>query len=215
MPAGRQGRRREIDSSIIIRALSDTRTMEQAASIVGCSAPAIAARAKQDVEVKQAIRDQERSREDDLAQAIMDCKGILTKVAERVGLGSGAAVRHHIARNPRLREVFNSARERVIDTAEDNVFQAVEEGNLAYSWKVLQTLGKDRGYTERREVEQQHVHSVDQASTDKLIEALNAAAAMPEAIEAEFRELSPESHSLVMEALAEAAPQSADDDSSD
>jgi len=189
--------------------------MEQAASIVGCSAPAIAARAKQDVEVKQAIRDQERSREDDLAQAIMDCKGILTKVAERVGLGSGAAVRHHIARNPRLREVFNSARERVIDTAEDNVFQAVEEGNLAYSWKVLQTLGKDRGYTERREVEQQHVHSVDQASTDKLIEALNAAAAMPEAIEAEFRELSPESHSLVMEALAEAAPPSADDDSSD
>lgn len=215
MPAGRQGRRREIDSSIIIRALSDTRTMEQAASIVGCSAPAIAARAKQDVEVKQAIRDQERSREDDLAQAIMDCKGILTKVAERVGLGSGAAVRHHIARNPRLREVFNSARERVIDTAEDNVFQAVEEGNLAYSWKVLQTLGKDRGYTERREVEQQHIHSVDQASTDKLIEALNAAAAMPEAIEAEFRELSPESHSLVMEALAEAAPPSADDDSSD
>jgi len=189
--------------------------MEQAASIVGCSAPAIAARAKQDVEVKQAIRDQERSREDDLAQAIMDCKGTLTKVAERVGLGSGAAVRHHIARNPRLREVFNSARERVIDTAEDNVFQAVEEGNLAYSWKVLQTLGKDRGYTERREVEQQHVHSVDQASTDKLIEALNAAAAMPEAIEAEFRELSPESHSLVMEALAEAAPPSADDDSSD
>ena len=63
MPAGRQGRRREIDSSIIIRALTDTRTMEQAAGLVGCSAPAIAARAKQDVEVKQAIREQERAAE--------------------------------------------------------------------------------------------------------------------------------------------------------
>ena len=212
MPAGRQGRRREIDSSIIIRALTDTRTMEQAAGLVGCSAPAIAARAKQDVEVNQAIREQERARENDIAEAIVECRGILSKVAERVGLGSGAAVRHHIGRNPRLREVFNEAREKVVDTAEDNVFQAVDEGNLAYSWKVLQTLGKDRGYTERREVEQQHVHSVDQASTDKLIEALNSAAAMPEAIEAEFRDLSPEKHSLVMEALSEAAPESTEED---
>lgn len=212
MPAGRQGRRREIDSSIIIRALTDTRTMEQAASLVGCSAPAISARAKQDVEVKQAIKDQERARENDIAEAIIECRGILSKVAEKVGLGSGAAVRHHIGRNPRLKEIFNAAREKVVDTAEDNVFQAVDEGNLAYSWKVLQTLGKDRGYTERREVEQQHVHSVDQASTDKLIEALNSAAAMPEAIEAEFRELSPEDHSLVMEALSEAAPESTEAD---
>ncbi len=90
MPAGRQGRRREIDSSIIIRALTDTRTMEQAASLVGCSAPAISARAKQDVEVKQAIREQERARENDIAEAIIECRGILSKVAEKVGLGSGA-----------------------------------------------------------------------------------------------------------------------------
>ena len=53
---------------------------------------------------------------------------------------------------------------------------------------------------------------MDQASTDKLIEALNSAAAMPEAIEAEFRDLSPEKHSLVMEALSEAAPESTEED---
>ena len=206
MPAGRQGRRREIDSSIIINALTGTRTLEQAAGVIGCSAPAISARAKQDVGVKTAVREQERARESDIAEAIIDCKGILSKVAQRVGLGSGAAVRHHIARNPRLRDLFNEAREKVVDTAEDNVFEAVEEGNLAYSWKVLQTLGKDRGYTERKEIESQQVHSIDEASTDQLIAALNQAASRPEAIEAEFSEISPESQKLVMEALTEAAP---------
>ena len=185
MPAGRQGRRREIDSSVIINALTGTRTLEQAAGVIGCSAPA---------------------RESDIAEAIIDCKGILSKVAQRVGLGSGAAVRHHIARNPRLRDLFNEAREKVVDTAEDNVFEAVEEGNLAYSWKVLQTLGKDRGYTERKEIESQQVHSIDEASTDQLIAALNQAASRPEAIEAEFSDISPESQKLVMEALTEAAP---------
>jgi ribosomal protein L16 Arg81 hydroxylase len=70
----------------------------------------------------------------------------------------------------------------------------------------LQTLGKDRGYTERKEIESQQVHSIDEASTDQLIAALNQAATRPEAIEAEFSDISPESQKLVMEALTEAAP---------
>jgi hypothetical protein len=207
MPAGRQGRRREIDSGLMIQALAETRTMEQAAELLGCSAPSIGGRAKTDVGVKKALRKQEDTREAELAVAIMDCRGILSKVAPLVGLDSAAAVRYHIMRNPRLKAVFEESREKVVDTAEENIFQAVEEGNLSYSWKLLQTLGKDRGYTERREVEQQVTHKMDELSTEALIAALNEAAGSSGAIEAEFRELPPEEVSLVREALEERAPE--------
>ena len=200
-----QGRKRELDSSLMISALLETSTMDQAASLMGCSAPAIASRAKTDVEVKKALHEQSRRKELEIAVSIMDRKGILSRVAKDVGLDSAAAVRYHIARNPRLKEIFEESRERVIDTAEENIFTAVEDGNLSYSWKLLQTLGKDRGYTERREVEQSVIHSVDGASTQQLIDALNAAASTPQMIEAEFSELPAETAALVTEALEEAA----------
>ena len=93
------------------------------------------------------------------------------------------------------------------------LLRAVESGDKAYSWKVLQTLGKDRGYTERREVDQHVVHSVDQTSTEALVGVLDRLASVnPEAIEADFAVLDEGERKVLGEALSdhnkeEVAPQ--------
>lgn len=206
-------RKREIDSSEMILALQQTMSVEEAADKLGCSAPSFRIRAKDEMDVRLALKAQGKQRENILAEAIIANKGVLSKVADTVGMGSAQAVRYHITRSPVLQQVMADSRERIIDTAEDNIFRAVESGDKAYSWKVLQTLGKDRGYTERREVDQHVVHSVDQTSTEALVGVLDRLAAMnPEAIEADFAVLNEEERKVLGEALSdhnkeEVAPQ--------
>ena len=197
-------RKREIDSTLMIQALEQTMTVEEAADKIGCSAPSLRNRAKEEVEVKVALQSQSKTRENTLAEAIIANKGVLSKVADTVGMGSAQAVRYHITRSPALQQVMADSRERIIDTAEDNIFRAVESGDKAYSWKVLQTLGKDRGYTERREVDPHIVHSVDQTSTEALVGVLDRlATANPEAIEADFAVLNDEERKVLGEALSD------------
>ena len=206
-------RKREIDSSEMILALQQTMSVEEAADKLGCSAPSFRIRAKDEMDVRLALKAQGKQRENILAEAIIANKGVLSKVADTVGMGSAQAVRYHITRSPVLQQVMADSRERIIDTAEDNIFRAVESGDKAYSWKVLQTLGKNRGYTERREVDQHVVHSVDQTSTEALVGVLDRLAAMnPEAIEADFAVLNEEERKVLGEALSdhnkeEVAPQ--------
>ena len=197
-------RKREIDSTLMIKALEQTMTVEEAADKIGCSAPSLRNRAKEEVEVKVALQSQSKTRENTLAEAIIANKGVLSKVADTVGMGSAQAVRYHITRSPALQQVMADSRERIIDTAEDNIFRAVESGDKAYSWKVLQTLGKDRGYTERREVDQHVIHSVDETSTEALVGVLERlATANPEAIEADFAVLNDEERKVLGEALSD------------
>ena len=197
-------RKREIDSALMIQALEQTMTVEAAADKIGCTAPSLRNRAKEEVDVKVALQGQSKARENILAEAIIANKGVLSKVADTVGMGSAQAVRYHITRSPALQQVMADSRERIIDTAEDNIFRAVESGDKAYSWKVLQTLGKDRGYTERREVDQHVIHSVDQTSTEALVGVLDRlATANPEAIEADFAVLNDEERKVLGEALSD------------
>lgn len=188
-------------------ALQGTKTMEEAARFVGCSAPLIHQRAAGEPEIASAITNQKQELEQKIAEALITLRGNLTRVAEEVGLESYQSVRYHIARSIYLTQVFNAARERVVDRAEDNVFDAVEDGNLNYSWKLLQTLGKDRGYTERREVDSHVVHETRNAKTSDLIGLLDQmASADPNLVEAQFSDLGDEERGLLAEALAEATP---------
>ena len=197
-------RNREIDSALMIEALQQTMTVEDAATKIGCSAPSLRNRAKEEVEVKVALQAQGKQREYLLAEAIIANKGVLSRVADTVGMGSAQAVRYHITRSPALQQVMADSRERVIDNAEDNIFRAVESGDKAYSWKILQTLGKDRGYTERREVDQHVIHSVDQTSTEALVGVLDRlATSNPAAIEADFAVLNDEERKVLGEALSD------------
>ena len=95
-----------------------------------------------------------------------------------------------------------------MDTAETNVFDQVQAGDYGASVFVLRTLGKDRGYTERREVEAQVMHSLDAATSEHLVGLLNQLAqAQPDLVEAEFAVLDEEEKKLLGQALEAAAPQ--------
>ena len=134
----------------------------------------------------------------------MKHRGILSEVAKEMGLGSAQPVRYHIIRSPTLREVFEESRGKVVDKAEGNIFDAVDRGNLQYSKFIVTTLGKDRGYTERREVDQQVTHKVDQQSTTSLISLLNDMAQMsPEILEAEFEDMPEGDRKMLAQALQE------------
>ena len=198
----------EVSSDLMVAALAATPTMAAAARLLDCSAPLIHYRAESagERDVAQAVAEQKQTLEDRLAESILRHRGVLSKVADDVGLGSGQAVRYHITRSATLQQVFSDARVRVIDRAEENVFAAVEQGDLTYSWKVLQTLGKDRGYTERRELDAIVTHTLDAASTGSLVQLLDRlAATYPEAVEAEFSELSDEDRAELSELVEERA----------
>jgi hypothetical protein len=205
MPSGRV---REVTSEAMLTALDSTLTVDHAAEALTCSAPTLFNRAKTDPSVSAAISAQHHKREEMLAEAIYEHRGVLSKVARTVGLGSGSSVRYHIARSPRLKQVFADARERVVDTAEDNVFTAIDDGNLSFSWKLLQTLGKDRGYTERKEIDQHVTHSLDHTSTNALVSMLEQVAnGAPDVLEAEFREMGDEDRGFLLKALERQVPQ--------
>lgn len=196
------GRLVEFPIEVLVEALRRTPTVAAAARLAGCSAPLIHSQARESGQLQDAMREQALRRERLLAAAILEHRGILSKVAEATGLESGTAVRYHIQRNPRLQAVFEEARERVVDVAEDNVFHAVEEGDLGYSWKLLQTLGKARGYTERREVEVGGTVRVEHTATPHLVALLNQLAeSEPQAVEAAFEELPAEERGLLARAL--------------
>jgi|TARA_R100001530_G_scaffold111361_2_gene78498 hypothetical protein len=187
--------------------LGEASTVEQAAALAGCSAPLIHHRAKKDPAVQAAVDAQGEELTAQIADALIQHNGKLAKVAKQLGMSSPQAVRYHVIRSPVLLEVWNEARENMVDTAEDNIFSAVEQGDLGYSWKVLQTLGKQRGYTERKEIDKTVVHSLDQATTGSLVGLLNKLASThPDAVEAEFSELTDEERLVLGEAIeAEAA----------
>lgn len=202
-----RGRVRTIPPAAILHALHTTFSLDDAARQLGCSAPSITYAAKHFPEVNAAIVNQQHLREERIAEALARHRGILSKVADELELGSPAAVRYHVFRNPRLRQIYDDSRERVVDRAEENVFTAVEQGSVRDSWQLLKTLGKDRGYTERHESDVRVEHSLDQAASATLVALLeHLAQSEPDAVEAEFSELPAEDRQLLERALSRSAP---------
>ena len=72
-------------------------------------------------------------------------------------------------KNPALRQVVEDCREQVLDKAEENIFEAAEKGDLAACRFILSTLGKARGYSTRKEIEQPRVRSVEELSSNELL----------------------------------------------
>ena len=185
----------------MIEALGETRSTTQAAGLLGCSAAIIQTRARENHEVRTAMREQDDRFRDEIAELAIKHRGTVSKIAVELSM-TPANIYYHINRSPQLRQVFQDVRDKVVDTAEENVFHKVESGDYAASVFVLKTIGKDRGYTERRETDVQVGHSVDESSTAALVGLLDSmAVTQPEAIEAEFSELSPEDRKLLSDAL--------------
>jgi hypothetical protein len=88
--------------------------------------------------------------DDEIAEALRAHRGLIALAAEALGM-SYQGVRDRVASSPRLQAVKESATERIMDKAEDNLAKAIENGDAAISFKVLSTKGRRRGYVERTE----------------------------------------------------------------
>ena len=76
-----------------------------------------------------------------------------TILAQKYGTCSPNTVRNYVMRYPSLQEVENEIREQTLDLAETKLVQAIGDGNMTAIIFYLKTKGRDRGYTERRELE--------------------------------------------------------------
>lgn len=85
-------------------------------------------------------------------EAITQSHGILAAAARRLKV-SRTAVYKATKRHPTLKTVLDDARAEVLDLAESRLFEAVNAGNLTAVIYLLSTLGKDRGYVTRQEIQ--------------------------------------------------------------
>ena len=77
--------------------------------------------------------------------------GIISEAADMLGC-SRHTVYKYIRKYDFIEEAFSDARERFIDLAESKLRVKVMAGEERSVFFVLKTLGKDRGYTERKEI---------------------------------------------------------------
>lgn len=95
-------------------------------------------------------RKQELSAED-VAAAITKSQGLMT-VAARILRANPATVYDYINRYPICKQAQLDAREKMGDTAETKLFEAIKRGDFPAISLYLRTVHKQRGYVERQEV---------------------------------------------------------------
>lgn len=90
--------------------------------------------------------------DEQIIEALKATKGMVYLAAERVGCEADT-IYNRAKKSKAVAEVIRAERGKVVDTSELRLFTAILNGE---AWAVLfslRTLGKDRGYVERQEVQ--------------------------------------------------------------
>lgn len=95
--------------------------------------------------------DQVRFTREQFSRAIENSRGIKTVVAQRVGC-TRQTVDNALERWPDLRRQLSEERDSIIDLAEVKLLQQLSNDDMRAILFTLSTLGKDRGWSQRREV---------------------------------------------------------------
>lgn len=85
-----------------------------------------------------------------IRQAIIDAKGLLSYAADRLGC-TRKTIYNHIQRYPELGLVVEEAREKNVDFAEGALLKKLQGGDTTGIIFFLKTQAKHRGYVERTE----------------------------------------------------------------
>jgi len=88
---------------------------------------------------------------DKLIEAISGTGGIITTIAQKLECDWHTA-KTWIMKTPTAKQAWEDERNKIVDLAEQTVLKAMKEGDAGTARWVLGTLGKDRGWVERREV---------------------------------------------------------------
>lgn len=88
----------------------------------------------------------------DMAEAIRETAGIKTAAARRVGCSVGT-VNNYIERYPTVAAAYEQARAGIVDMAESVLVRRLNAGEWDAAKFVLTTLGKDRGWGQKHDVD--------------------------------------------------------------
>lgn len=91
-------------------------------------------------------------KESDIETALRATHGNILMSAQALGCDRNT-IYARIAQSPHLQQVKEESRETVIDIAESNIHKAVESGDISASKYILGTIGRNRGYIEKHDVE--------------------------------------------------------------
>lgn len=94
-----------------------------------------------------------------VADALERSKGLVSVAARSLGCDTNT-IRRYIAKYVSVQKAKDEAREGIKDLAEARLFQAIDRGEPWAVGMLLRTVGKDRGYVERHEVENDGVIKV-------------------------------------------------------
>ena len=83
-------------------------------------------------------------------EALLKANGVYTVAAKLLDCDRRTVARF-VDRNQDLLDDIEEARSRIVDLAENKLFNEINEGNLTAVIFALKTLGKSRGYIERAE----------------------------------------------------------------
>ena len=90
-------------------------------------------------------------------EAVKGSGGVQVIVAQRMDTVR-STITMYIQKNPWARELLNEEREKIIDLAENKLFKAAEEDKQWAIERILKNLGKNRGYTEKQEIETKNIN---------------------------------------------------------
>lgn len=88
-----------------------------------------------------------------LKQAIKHYKGNVSEIAESLSV-SRQTVYNHLKEDEDMWSLLTDARENIIDFAESKLLKLIEQENAQVIMFTLKTLGKNRGYVEKSEIDQ-------------------------------------------------------------
>lgn len=88
----------------------------------------------------------------DFLRAVPGSGGIISEIADRVGC-SWITAKRNIEKYTSVKAAVDAERESMLDLAEVKLVQAVDKGDPWAIKFILATLGKTRGFTEKREIE--------------------------------------------------------------
>lgn len=131
-------------------------SVSQAAARLGCSTSTVYRAVAADPAVRDAYRPASRPHRQEryapllVAEALLLSGGIKSHAAARLGC-SRSTVQAYIRRHPEVRAAWQEARDILLDNAESKLAKLVDEGNWQAVRYTLSTLGKDRGFTARRD----------------------------------------------------------------
>lgn len=93
-----------------------------------------------------------------IREALLETRGNLTEAAKFItskwnDTCSRTYLKRRVEASPALLGLLEEIREEIVDRAEDNIFLSVESGDYQASVLVVRTLGKERGWVPKEEVD--------------------------------------------------------------